>query len=80
MRKRLAQPEEELLQGVVWNEMKMSALRGKQPEKLFAHAFVHDQVRVHATRAQQAKVVIRQNGLAAHANAAVFRHKHDAFQ
>ena len=62
---------EELLQELVFHEMELTELVWKKCEEFVTGACMHDEVGIDAAPSQQAKVVVRQNGLAAEARRGV---------
>jgi hypothetical protein len=69
---------EELLEPLVADEVQAFAVVWKQGIQFALAARVDDQVNVYLTRAQQAEVVIGQDGLAAETDRGVLRCKDDA--
>lgn len=77
-RKQLAKTEEVLLQQLIFDEVDAVEIGWEERLKFFAAAGVDDEVNVDLAGAQQAEVVVGQDGLAAEARGGVFGGDEDA--
>lgn len=80
MRQQLSDPKEQLLHPLIFDEVDVRQIVGEEGVKLSAGAGMDDEVGVYAARTKQAKVVIRNDRLAAKTSGCIFSNDQDALE